>query len=146
MRNNNCHKSNPNSPSELNLLFWALKFTNKTQSNVICISPDYIIYPISNGKFFAVGGVPDSNNFIKLLQLCANAFSMSNKKQSKKLQEEIARFLEDTPPARLSRNLRKMLLSYCATFRDGHGLDLEDLLLDLSSLFELLDTAHDELS
>ncbi len=64
---------------------------------------------------------------------------------SKELQIEVATFFEYAPPARLSRNLRKLLLSYLSQQRDGHNLDMDDLLLDLQSLFALLDAVQDEM-
>jgi len=68
-----------------------------------------------------------------------------NKTLSKKLQGEVAHFFEYAPPARLSRNLRRMLMAYLVACEDGHSFDMNDLLTDLSALFELLDTAGDEL-
>lgn len=60
------------------------------------------------------------------------------------MQKEVAAFLEYTPPARLSRNLRSLLLGYLIACRDGHSFDMTDLLTDLSALFEFLDAAAEE--
>lgn len=51
----------------------------------------------------------------------------------------LARFKERVPPARLSRNLRNLLLQYLTLAHDGHTFDMDDLLNDLLYLFELLD-------
>lgn len=48
-------------------------------------------------------------------------------------------FLEYTPPTRLSRNLRKMLMAWLITGHDSIPTYYEDLLHDLNNLFELLD-------
>lgn len=48
-------------------------------------------------------------------------------------------FLEYTPPARLSRNLRKMLMAWLMTEQGSTPAYYEDLLHDLNNLFELLD-------
>ena len=64
---------------------------------------------------------------------------------SKKLQQEITAFFEYAPPMRLSRNLRNMLMGYLLAYDDGYGIEIKDLLTDLSALFDLLDVAHDEL-
>ena len=61
------------------------------------------------------------------------------------LQEEVEWFFEYAPPERLSRNLRKLLLSYLALQQDGHAMNMDDLLTDMQWLFELLDKAGDEL-
>jgi hypothetical protein len=63
---------------------------------------------------------------------------------SEKLQEEIAKFFGYVPASRLSRNLRKLLLSYLSLQKDCHNMDIDDLLLDLQLLFDLLDTAEGE--
>jgi hypothetical protein len=48
-------------------------------------------------------------------------------------------FLEYTPPARLNRNLRKMLMAWLITGQDSAPAYYEDLLHDLNNQFELLD-------
>lgn len=53
--------------------------------------------------------------------------------------ELLARFKESIPPARLSRNLRNLLLQYMTLQQDGHFFDMDDLLNDMLYLFELLD-------
>ncbi len=69
-----------------------------------------------------------------------------NKILSEKLQGEVSNFFEYAAPARLSRNLRKLLIGYLLACDEGHGFDMKDLLSDLSALFELLDTAADEIA
>ncbi len=54
-----------------------------------------------------------------------------------------ATFLEYTPPARLSRNLRKMLMAWLITGQDSIPAYYEDLLHDLNNLFDLLDAMED---
>ena len=49
-------------------------------------------------------------------------------------------FLDYTPPARLSRNLRKMLITWLIAEQGSTPAYYEDLLHDLNNLFELLDT------
>jgi len=51
----------------------------------------------------------------------------------------LTRFKESSTPARLSRNLRNLLLQYLTIQKDGHPFDIDDLLTDLIPLFELLD-------
>ncbi len=51
----------------------------------------------------------------------------------------LTRFKENVPAARLSRNLRNLLLQYLALQKDGHPFNIDDLLADLIPLFELLD-------
>jgi hypothetical protein len=67
-----------------------------------------------------------------------------NKTLSDKMQQELAAFFEYTPPARLSRNLRNLLLGYLMAYHDGHSFDIDDLLTDLTALFQVLDTAAEE--
>lgn len=55
-------------------------------------------------------------------------------------------FIEYHPPARLSRNLRRMLLELLLTEGGGDGLYFNDLLYDLDGLFELLDEVELERS
>jgi hypothetical protein len=56
----------------------------------------------------------------------------------------LALFTEQSNPGRLSRNLRGMLISLLIVQKDGYGFDMDDLLLDLSFLFEFLDVLEDE--
>ena len=71
---------------------------------------------------------------------------MTHKPQlSQKLSEEVALFMENTPPARINRNLRRLFMSYLMVYKDGHIFDMDDLLYDLSCLLELLDTIEDEI-
>ena len=62
------------------------------------------------------------------------------------LQAEITKFFEFVPPARLSRNLRKLVLTYLSLQKDAHNMDMEELLLDIQLLFDLLDVAGEELA
>jgi len=55
----------------------------------------------------------------------------------------LALFTEQSDPGRLSRNLRGMLISLLIVQRDGHSFEMDDLLLDLSCLFEFLDVLED---
>ena len=65
-------------------------------------------------------------------------------KPSKKLIKQVKRFIETTPPERLSKNLRNLLLGHLAVQKDGYNFDLDDLLIDMMSLFELLDAIEGE--
>ena len=51
-------------------------------------------------------------------------------------------FIENTPPARLSKNLRNLLIEHLAVHKDGYSFNLDDLLLDMLNLFELLDATE----
>ena len=62
-----------------------------------------------------------------------------------RLQDELDSFFEHVPPARLSRNLRRLLLTHLAYKQDAYGMDIHELYADLIRLFELLDIAEDEL-
>lgn len=67
----------------------------------------------------------------------------SNKhKISKELQTRFAEFLEYATPARLSRNLRNMLLLWLIHEKDALPDYTDDLLHDLNELFQLLDVAE----
>lgn len=70
---------------------------------------------------------------------------MSNKSPilSKKLQKETAVFFEYANAGRLSRNLRNLLISYLTLQRDGHSMNMDDLLTDMQNLFDLLDVAEE---
>ena len=70
---------------------------------------------------------------------------MDKGKISDKLQIEVENFFEYTQLTRLNRNLRNMLMSYSITIKDGHNFNMDDLLVDLASLFTLLDVAEDEM-
>lgn len=60
---------------------------------------------------------------------------------SENLLHALETFLENVPPQRLSRNLRKMFLLYLCAEKAGLPLDFEDFVLDLYMLFEFLDEA-----
>ena len=51
-------------------------------------------------------------------------------------------FLEYTPPARLNRNLRKMMMAWLIAEPGSTPAYYEDLLHDLNNLFELLDAVE----
>ena len=70
---------------------------------------------------------------------------MQKSQLSRSLTNEIKRFIDDASPSRLSRNLRSMLLSLLMLQKDGYIFNMDDLLLDLSYLFELLDIIEDEI-
>lgn len=57
------------------------------------------------------------------------------------LQQEFERFLEYAPAARLSRNLRNLLLWHLIHADGEYFFHFDDLLADLTWLFDLLDTA-----
>lgn len=63
---------------------------------------------------------------------------------SENLTKEFIDFIDSVPAKRLSRNLRNLLLQYLATHKDGHSFDLDNLLIDMLSLFELLQAIEDE--
>ena len=62
-----------------------------------------------------------------------------------KLQTQVDWFFEVVPPGRLSRNLRTLLMNYLSLDQDAHGMNIQDLYVDMIWLFELLDIAEDEL-
>ena len=53
--------------------------------------------------------------------------------------EELMRFVEYHPAARLKKNIRKMLLEFLMSDGAVENLYLKDLLYDMEGLFELLD-------
>jgi hypothetical protein len=53
--------------------------------------------------------------------------------------KEVALFMKQSNVGRLSRNLRGLLLAALMAQKDGYCFDMDDLLVDLSYLFELLD-------
>jgi hypothetical protein len=55
------------------------------------------------------------------------------------LSTAIQQFTEQTPPARLSRHLRNLLLEHIALQKDGYSFNMDELLHDMLNLFELLD-------
>lgn len=62
---------------------------------------------------------------------------------SKDLQEEFIHFLTHCPVKRFNRNLRNMLLEFLLV-SGGEAPYLKDLVIDLESLFYLLDAAEEE--
>lgn len=54
-------------------------------------------------------------------------------------------FLQNVPPERLNRNLRKMLFDFLRFNKGGLPEDFDDLLIDLQDLMELLDIAQKEI-
>ncbi len=63
---------------------------------------------------------------------------------SKPLKEEFEKFLEYAPARRLSCNLRNLLLWYLIHAEGEYFFNMDDLLCDLTYLFDLLDTAEKE--
>jgi hypothetical protein len=55
----------------------------------------------------------------------------------------LAVFIEQSNPGRLSRNIRGLLLTVLIAQKDGYCFDMDDLLLDISYLFEFLDVLED---
>ena len=64
--------------------------------------------------------------------------------RSKAVEDAFSRFIEYHPAARLSRNLRRMLLAYMMTDGACESFYLKDLLHDLEGLFDLLDVVERE--
>lgn len=60
------------------------------------------------------------------------------------LLDELIRFQNAHPPARLSKNLRIMLLEFLQTEGAIESMYLDDLLYDLQGLFDLLDILQSE--
>ena len=52
-------------------------------------------------------------------------------------------FIDSTPPLRLSKHLRRILLDYVSSEKDCLPVDFDVYLLDLSNLFEFLDAIAD---
>ena len=52
-------------------------------------------------------------------------------------------FIDSTPPIRLSKHLRRILLDYIAREKDCLPIDFDIYLIDLFSLFEFLDAILD---
>jgi hypothetical protein len=63
---------------------------------------------------------------------------------NKELLEEFEQFLEYAPAHRLSKNLRNLLLWYLIYAEGEYFFPLDDLLADLTTLFDLLDVAEKE--
>jgi len=63
---------------------------------------------------------------------------------SKHLTEQVVHFMETTHAERLSKNLRNLLIEHLIVQKDGYSFDLEDLLIDILSLFELLHEIESE--
>jgi hypothetical protein len=73
------------------------------------------------------------------------ASKSTTKKLSPAITEELCRYFATHYAARLSRNLRCMLLDYLAyELRVGVPLYLEEMLWQLHDLFELLDRVEEE--
>jgi hypothetical protein len=60
-----------------------------------------------------------------------------------KVLNELLLFMKQSKPGRLSRNLRGMLLTVLMTQKDAYCFDMDDLLADLSYLFDFLDAIED---
>jgi hypothetical protein len=50
---------------------------------------------------------------------------------------------ESTIPNRVSKNLRRLLLSYLESYHTNLPIDFDEILFDLDQLFQLLDIAND---
>jgi hypothetical protein len=53
--------------------------------------------------------------------------------------KDIERFIENGNVQRLGKNLRNLFLSTLIAQKDGNTFDMDDMLVDLSNLFQLLD-------
>lgn len=58
--------------------------------------------------------------------------------------EELMRFMEYHPAARVKKNMRKMLLEFLMSEGGVEKIYLNDLLYDVEGLFELLDVIEEE--
>jgi hypothetical protein len=63
---------------------------------------------------------------------------------SPRLNEAFIRFLQYHPPARLSKNMRGLLLEFLMNETPADSRYLSKTLFDLEALFELLDVAQEE--
>lgn len=57
--------------------------------------------------------------------------------------KELGLFMEQSNAGRLSRNIRGMLLTVLIIQKDAYCFNMDDLLLDLTYLFEFLDALED---
>ena len=69
--------------------------------------------------------------------------SRKNNHVNHKLISALTVFLDASPPLRLSKHLRRILLDYISREKDYLPLDFDVYLTDLSNLFEFLDVAAD---
>lgn len=60
-------------------------------------------------------------------------------KQNRELNRATKQFIESSPPLRLSKHLRRILLDYMISQKDCLPVDFEIYLADLSNLFDFLD-------
>src|SRR5882672_6934084 len=65
-------------------------------------------------------------------------------KITKAIKEELIRFMDYHPAARISRNLRSMLLEFMTDEGATEVMYLPDLLYDLAAFFDLLDVIKEE--
>lgn len=63
---------------------------------------------------------------------------------SKELANKVRHLIQDTSPARISRNLRAVLFGYLRSASEGLPVDLDVVLNDMEALFEFLDIIADE--
>lgn len=86
----------------------------------------------------------DTQQKIKPILRTKRVLPVNEPSSVKDLEEKFRVFLEQCPPRRFSRNLRTMLLEFMMT-SGTEAPYVKDLLLDLESLFELLDVIEDDL-
>ncbi len=70
--------------------------------------------------------------------------SKDKKGLSKELADKVRYFIQDTSPSRVCKNLRVLLFGYLRNQAEGLPVELEEILNDMESLFELLDVAAEE--
>ena len=63
---------------------------------------------------------------------------------SKELADKVRYFVQDTSPARVSKNLRVVFFDYLRNQREGLPIEFDQVLDDMQNLFELLDVAVEE--
>jgi len=63
---------------------------------------------------------------------------------SKELADKMRYFIQDTSPARVSRNLRIVFFDYLRNQQEGLPMEFDQILNDMQNLFELLDVAAKE--
>jgi hypothetical protein len=69
--------------------------------------------------------------------------SHKNNHVNPKLISALTVFIDASPPLRLSKHLRRILLDYISREKDCLPIDFEVYLSDLSNLFEFLDAVHE---
>ncbi len=64
---------------------------------------------------------------------------------SESLQKMVLEWIGMTPPRRMLRQLRKILISWMLHEQSGFPTDFEEIITDLDGLFELLDAIQEEI-